>query len=88
MAKDYKKLGENIVASLGGPDNVAKLLHCATRLRFTLQDTGKADLETIRSIPGVMGAVTAPDGIQVIIGNDVTKAYDAIIAEFKFSTAA
>ena len=44
MAKDYKKLGENIVASLGGPDNVAKLLHCATRLRFTLQDTGKADL--------------------------------------------
>lgn len=88
MAKDYKKLGENIVASLGGPDNVAKLLHCATRLRFTLQDAGKADLETIRSIPGVMGAVTAPDGIQVIIGNDVTKAYDAIIAEFKFSTAA
>lgn len=88
MAKDYKKLGAEIVALLGGPENIAKLLHCATRLRFTLHDAGKVELEKIRSVPGVMGAVTAPDGIQVIIGNDVTKAYDAIMAEFQFSTAA
>lgn len=87
MAKDYKKLGEEIVTLLGGADNIAKLLHCATRLRFTLQDTGKADLEKLRGLPGVMGAVTAPDGIQVIIGNDVVKAYDAILAEFHFATA-
>lgn len=87
MAKDYKKLGEEIVTLLGGADNIAKLLHCATRLRFTLQDTGKADLERLRGLPGVMGAVTAPDGIQVIIGNDVVKAYDAILAEFHFATA-
>lgn len=87
MAKDYKKLGEEIVTLLGGADNIAKLLHCATRLRFTLQDTGKADLEKLRGLSGVMGAVTAPDGIQVIIGNDVVKAYDAILAEFHFVTA-
>ena len=87
MAKDYKKLGEEIVTLLGGADNIAKLLHCATRLRFTLQDTGKADLEKLRGLSGVMGAVTAPDGIQVIIGNDVVKAYDAILAEFHFATA-
>lgn len=87
MAKNYKSLGEQIVALLGGAENIAKLLHCATRLRFTLRDTGKADLEKIRGVPGVMGAVAAPDGVQVIIGNDVVKVYDAIMAEFRFATA-
>lgn len=87
MAKNYKSLGEQIVTLLGGAENIAKLLHCATRLRFTLRDTGKADLEKIRGVPGVMGAVAAPDGVQVIIGNDVVKVYDAIMAEFRFATA-
>lgn len=87
MAKNYKGLGEQIVAFLGGAENIAKLLHCATRLRFTLRDTGKADLEKVRGVPGVMGAVTAPDGVQVIIGNDVVKVYDAIMAEFRFATS-
>lgn len=76
MAKDYKKLGESIVSKLGGKDNVSKLLHCATRLRFTLKDKSKADLDGVKNIAGVMGAVSAPDGIQVIIGNDVSKVYD------------
>ena len=87
MAKDYKKLGDSIVTTLGGKDNVSKLLHCATRLRFTLKDASKADLEGIKSITGVMGAVTAPDGIQVIIGNDVSKAYDAIMGSYHFVTS-
>lgn len=86
MAKDYKKLGESIVSKLGGKDNVSKLLHCATRLRFTLKDKSKADLDEVKNIAGVMGAVSAPDGIQVIIGNDVSKAYDAIMGEFHFVT--
>lgn len=86
MAKDYKKLGESIVSKLGGKDNVSKLLHCATRLRFTLKDKSKADLDGVKNIAGVMGAVSAPDGIQVIIGNDVSKVYDAIMGEFHFVT--
>ena len=86
MAKDYKKLAESIVSKLGGKDNVSKLLHCATRLRFTLKDKSKADLDGVKNIAGVMGAVSAPDGIQVIIGNDVSKVYDAIMGEFHFVT--
>lgn len=88
MAKDYKRLGEDIVARLGGAENITKLLHCATRLRFTLREAGKADLDAVRNVAGVMGAVSAPDGVQVIIGNDVAKAYDAIMEEYKFATAA
>ena len=50
MAKDYKKLGESIVSKLGGKDNVSKLLHCATRLRFTLKDKSKADLDEVKNM--------------------------------------
>ena len=43
MTKDYTELAQDIVAHVGGKDNIAKLVHCVTRLRFTLKDESKAD---------------------------------------------
>ncbi len=82
MAKDYNKLAADIIEKLGGPDNITRIFHCATRIRASLADETKADLETIKTIPGVMGAVKAPGGVQVIIGNDVNKVFDAITAGY------
>ena len=55
MGKNYEKLGDEIITRLGGEQNITKLFHCATRLRFQLADMSKADLEGIKKLPDVMG---------------------------------
>ena len=57
MGKNYEKLGDEIITRLGGEQNITKLFHCATRLRFQLADMSKADLEGIKKLPDVMGVV-------------------------------
>ena len=40
---DYKKLGYDLLPLVGGVDNISKLTHCATRLRFEFCDRSKVD---------------------------------------------
>ena len=34
MKKDYAKTADTLIAALGGKDNITRLFHCMTRLRF------------------------------------------------------
>ena len=43
MAKNFEQLAKDIVANVGGEENVISLTHCVTRLRFKLKDEDKAD---------------------------------------------
>ncbi len=71
---------EAILAAVGGPENIVNLTHCATRLRFELQDASVVDKATVEKIPGVMGAVPqAGDRYQIIIGGAVQGVYDEIM---------
>lgn len=88
MAKNYEKMGKEIVAKLGGEENITKLFHCATRLRFDLKDKSTVDLESMKKIQGVLGVVESAGGIQIIIGNDVPKAYEAIMSDFSIGNKA
>lgn len=81
MAQDYKKLASSVVDSIGGPENVTNLTHCMTRLRFVLKDEEKADDQTVKNIPGVMGLVKQGGQYQVIIGNNVAAAYKEVLAQ-------
>lgn len=70
-----------IVASLGGPANIAGLSHCATRLRFQLRDASGVTQSVVEAVPGVMGAVPqAGDRYQVVIGGAVQSVYNQIKA--------
>jgi len=71
---------EAILEAVGGPENIVNLSHCATRLRFELQDASVVDKATVEKIPGVMGAVPqAGDRYQIIIGGAVQGVYDEIM---------
>ncbi|QYH19228.1 PTS transporter subunit EIIC [Corynebacterium aquatimens] len=76
---DLNAQAADIVAGAGGPDNISSLTHCATRLRFELNDASLADKDRLEANPKVMGAV--PQGgshYQVIVGGDVATVYTAI----------
>nr|WP_319216170.1 beta-glucoside-specific PTS transporter subunit IIABC [uncultured Trichococcus sp.] len=75
---DYKDLGKTILENVGGEANVNELTHCATRLRFKLADTSKANMEILKNTPGVVGVVNKGGQYQVIIGSDVGKVYRSI----------
>ena len=71
---------EEIVDKLGGPGNIVSLTHCATRLRFVLNDASLVDQTAVDAIPGVMGAVPQTgDRFQVVIGGAVQTTYSQIM---------
>ena len=45
---DYKLVAEKILERVGGKNNVEELVHCMTRLRFTLKDESIVDDELIK----------------------------------------
>lgn len=75
---DYVKLAENILENVGGSQNILAVWHCATRLRFNLKDETKANTKIIEHLDGVVTVVQSAGQYQVVIGNSVTKVYDAI----------
>ena len=75
---DYRKTGQEILKLVGGPENVDKLTHCATRLRFEFYDKGKVDQEAIEKLDGVITVVDKGGQFQVVIGNEVQTAFRAI----------
>ncbi|TNU78167.1 beta-glucoside-specific PTS transporter subunit IIABC [Lactococcus lactis] len=74
---DARKLAEEILKLVGTSSNVSHLEHCSTRLRFNLKDDSKADIDKLKKIPGVLGAVQNVQ-TQIIIGNSVVEVYNEI----------
>lgn len=79
MAK-YQADAEKLLKEIGGKENIATVSHCATRMRFVLNDPKKANEEAIEDIPSVKGMFTNAGQFQVIIGNDVSTFYNDFVA--------
>lgn len=71
-------LAKQIVAEVGGKDNILSLVHCATRLRFKLRDSGRAHAETLNNLPDILMVLESGGQFQVVIGNRVAEVYQAI----------
>ena len=65
-----------LLAAVGGKENIAAVSHCVTRMRYVLNDPKKADIKRIEAIPSVKGTFTQAGQFQVIIGNEVADFYD------------
>lgn len=72
-------MASEIIKGVGGKDNIDSLIHCATRLRFTLRDTGMANKTKIENIPGVLKVVQTAGQFQVVVGNAVPDVYREIV---------
>lgn len=74
-----QRVADEILKHIGGSNNVKNLTHCMTRLRFVLKDDSKADDDAIKNIDGVMGLRKQGGQYQVIVGNNVSHTYTALM---------
>lgn len=79
MAKNYTGTAMKIIDNLGGLENIEKVIHCATRLRFALRNSSLADTEQMKKTEGVMGVMNTGGQYQVLIGTDVADMFDAVV---------
>ena len=66
---------KELLAAIGGRENITAVSHCITRMRFVLTDPKNADIKRIESIKSVKGTFTQAGQFQVIIGNEVADFY-------------
>ena len=69
-----------LLDAVGGKENVAAVSHCATRMRFVLNDEKKANVKAIENLSAVKETFTNAGQFQVIIGNDVPIFYNDFTA--------
>ena len=69
MAKeDYGQLAKEVVAAVGGKENIVNVTNCMTRLRFVLKDDTIPNKDEVSKIKGVKGVMNQGGQYQVIIG--------------------
>ena len=85
---DNKQIAADVLAAVGGKDNVAGVAHCMTRLRFDIKDKSAVDKDGVKAIKGVLGAQESGGQFQVIIGQNVPKVYDELCAMGGFAKQA
>lgn len=79
---DYKKISQEILANIGGKENIENAAHCVTRLRLVLKDTTKFDKEALSKIEGTKGVFLNSGQLQIIFGTGtVEKVFAAFSQE-------
>jgi PTS system beta-glucosides-specific IIC component len=75
----YSGLAKTVLQLVGGAENVQALVHCATRLRFTLHDNSKAKKDELKNLDGILSAVESGGQFQVIVGSHVSHVYKELM---------
>lgn len=80
---DYKLVANQIIASVGGKENIKNYEHCATRMRLILHDDSKISKEQIDALDTISGYFFQSGQHQFIIGtgkvNHVYEAFGQLI---------
>ncbi|MBS6398262.1 MAG: sucrose-specific PTS transporter subunit IIBC [Clostridiales bacterium] len=81
MAKEqkYEAAAGEILALVGGKENIISAAHCATRLRLVLKDESLADVEKLQEVELVKGQFSTGGQFQIIIGSGTV---DEVYKEF------
>lgn len=80
----YETLAKKIIKNVGGKENVAGLVHCITRLRFTLKDESIANDDILKNMDGVVTVMKSGGQYQVVIGNHVPEVFEDVMALLDF----
>ncbi|MDO4899150.1 glucose PTS transporter subunit IIA [Actinomyces sp.] len=77
----FDATARDIIAGVGGADNIRSVIHCITRVRFYLKDESLTDDAAVTATEGVIDVARAGGQYQVVIGATVGDVYDAVIKQ-------
>lgn len=66
--KDYDQFADELIAAVGGKENIVSVTNCMTRLRFVLADESIVKDDEVKKIKGVMSVVHGAGQYQIPIG--------------------
>lgn len=69
---DYQVAAQKVLDAVGGKANVTANENCMTRLRLSIADHSKVDMEALKKIDGVIGVVDCGT-VQVVFGPGVVR---------------
>ena len=78
---DYKKMTQQILANIGGEENISNVTHCATRFRLVLKDESKFNEDGIKNIDGILNVIKVGSQFQLIVGENVKYLYAEFIKD-------
>lgn len=81
-AKEIEMI-DDIITLVGGVDNINTVMHCSTRLRFTVKREDAVNMDQLKSLEGILGAQWKAGQLQVIIGQKVGRIYEMLIERYK-----
>lgn len=84
MADKNKQIALDVLAAVGGVENITAVTHCMTRLRLNLKDESIPVDEEVQKINGVLKVVRSGGQYQVVIGQNVPNVYKEICAQGNF----
>lgn len=76
---NYTETARLILEKVGGAGNIRNMEHCSTRLRLTIRDDSRVDVDGLKAVDGVLGVVQKAQ-TQIIIGNEVVEVFAALKA--------
>lgn len=75
----HEQLAKDILSGVGGKQNINSVVHCATRLRFKLKNDNNAKTDELKNLPGVITVMQSGGQYQVVVGNEVSDVYKALL---------
>src|SRR5699024_11601662 len=77
----YYALATDLIELVGREENIDKVIHCVTRLRFYIKDKTIPAKNKIENLNGVMGIVESGGQYQIIVGEAVDEIYKKVISQ-------
>jgi PTS system N-acetylglucosamine-specific IIB component len=77
MKENSMSKASDIVAGLGGADNIVEVEGCITRLRTEVVDPAKVDQAALKRV-GAHGVIVAGKAVQVVVGPEADSLADDV----------
>lgn len=76
---ENQQIAKEILELVGGQTNVQSVVHCATRLRFKLKNTKKANTKSLKKHSEVLQIIQSGGQYQVVVGSHVNDVYNELM---------